>query len=75
MERLAEEGEHDVELMMAEPVMAQGIAMTYCVMAVLPSSEDQGCLFDWRMWRATMSPPRLMFDGWRRLPAADFLGS
>ena len=75
MERLAEEGEHDVELMMAEPVMAQGIAMTYCVMAVLPSSEDQGCLFDWRMWRATMSPPRLMFDGWRLLLAFNSLGS
>ena len=70
-----EGGEHYVELMMAELVMAPGIAMMYFVVAVLPSSEDQGCLFDWRRRRATMSPPRLMFDGWRRLPAADFLGS
>ena len=75
MERLAEEGEHDGELMMAEPVMASGIAMTYCVMAVLPSSEDPGCLFDWQRWRATVSPPRLMFDGWRCRPVVDCLGS
>ena len=73
--RLVEEGEHHVELTMVELVMAPGIAMMYCVVAVLPNSEDRGCLFDWRRWRVTMSPPRLMFDGCRFPPAFDSLGS
>ena len=75
-----EEGEHHVELTMVEPVMAPGIAMIDFVVAVLPNSASQmvlgqGCLFDWWRRRVTMSPPCLMFDGWRLLPASDSLGS
>ena len=70
-----EEGGHHVELTMVELVMAPGIAMMYFVVAVLPNSEDQGCLFDWRRQRVMMSPPRLMFDGWWFPPAFDSLGS
>ena len=69
-------------MMMVKPMMVPGIVRMGFVVVVLPNLGGQmdlvlgqGCLFERSRRRVMMSPPCLMFVGWRLLPAAAFLGN